>query len=51
MKAAPAYRGIRKDEIKEFPLEGGTLRLVTGEYKGEQGYQGKYVPVDFYDII
>lgn len=50
MKAAPAYHGISKDEIKEFPLEGGMLRLVIGEYKNHKGWQGKYLPLDFYDI-
>ena len=44
MKAAPAYHGISKDEIKEFSLEGGMLRLVIGEYKNHKGWQGKYLP-------
>ena len=51
MSAAPAYHGIMRDEIKEFPFEGGKLRLLTGEYKGEKGWQGKYVPLDYYDIL
>ncbi len=50
MTAAPAYHGISKDEIQEFKLDGGVLRLVTGNYNGHEGWQGKYVPVDFYDI-
>ncbi len=50
MKAAPAYRGILRDEIPEFPLEGGKLRLITGEYNGRKGWQGKYIPLDYYDI-
>lgn len=50
MVADPAYHGISVDEIKEFPLEGGKLRLVTGNYKDEIGWQGKYLPLDFYDI-
>lgn len=50
MAADPAYHGISVDEIKEFPLEGGKLRLVTGNYKDEIGWQGKYLPLDFYDI-
>ena len=50
MTAAPAYHGILRDEIQEFPLEGGTLRLITGEYEGHKGWQGKYVPLDYYDI-
>ncbi|NLV52759.1 MAG: pirin family protein [Bacteroidales bacterium] len=50
MKAAPAYHGITRDEIQEFPLEGGKLRLLTGEYLGHKGWQGKYLPLDYYDI-
>ena len=50
MVAAPTYHGISVDEIKEFPLEGGKLRLITGNYKDEIGWQGKYLPLDFYDI-
>lgn len=50
MTAAPAYHGITKDEIKEFPLEGGKLRLITGNYLGEKAWQGKYLPLDFYDL-
>ena len=50
MKAKPAYHGITKDEIKEIPLKGGILRLITGEYNGAEGWQGRYLPLDFYDI-
>ena len=50
MIASPAYHGISTDEIKEFPLEGGTLRLITGNYNNNEGWQGKYLPLDFYDI-
>ena len=50
MTAAPAYHGIMRDEIQEFPFEGGHLRLLTGVYKGHKGWQGKYIPLDYYDI-
>lgn len=50
MTASPAYHGISREEIKEFSLDGGKLRLVTGKYKDEEGWQGKYLPLDFYDI-
>ena len=50
MKAAPAYHGITNDEIMEYPLEGGRLRLVTGNYLDHEGWQGRYLPLDFYDI-
>ena len=50
MSAPPAYHSITNKEIKEFKLEGGKLRLITGKYKNEEGLQGKYLPLDFYDI-
>lgn len=50
MKAEPAYHGILRKEIQEFPFEGGRLRLIAGEYKGNKGWQGKYVPLDYYNI-
>lgn len=50
MAAPPAYHGILRDEIKEFTFEGGYLRLLAGEYMGNKGWQGKYLPLDYYDI-
>lgn len=50
MTAPPAYHGILRDEIQEFPFEGGKLRLLTGEYQGHKGWQGQYLPLDYYDI-
>lgn len=35
MSAPPAYHSITNKEIKEFKLEGGKLRLITGKYKNE----------------
>jgi len=48
--APPAYHGIMRDEIQEIPLEHGLLRLVAGNYKEYSGYQGKYLPLDYYDL-
>ena len=50
MAAPPAYHGILRVEIKEFTFEGGYLRLLAGEYMGNKGWQGKYLPLDYYDI-
>jgi hypothetical protein len=50
MSAPPAYHSISKREIKEFEFKGGRLRLITGKYEDEEGWQGKYLPLDFYDI-
>ena len=51
MTAEPFYHGIHNGHIQEFPLDGGKLRLITGNYKGSSGIQGKYCPLDYYDII
>lgn len=50
MEADPAYHSISKNDIQEIPLESGKLRLITGNYEGYSGIQGKYLPLDFYDI-
>lgn len=50
MTAPPAYHDILKKEIQEFKFDGGKLHLITGEYQGHKGWQGKYLPLDYYDI-
>lgn len=50
MTAAPFYHGIINSEIQEFPLTAGKLRLIAGNFEGHAGIQGKYLPLDFYDI-
>jgi redox-sensitive bicupin YhaK (pirin superfamily) len=47
---APAYHSIKNDEIKEFLLEAGKLRLLAGEYQGQKGFMSSYLPLDYYDI-
>ncbi len=47
----PEYHSIKKDEIEEISIEGGTLRLISGSYKGRKGFTGKYSPLDYYHII
>jgi redox-sensitive bicupin YhaK (pirin superfamily) len=48
--SSPEYHSIKKDEIKAIPFEGGVLRLISGTYKEHEGFQGKYLPLDYYDI-
>lgn len=48
--AAPEYRSIKADEIKEVDFAGGKIRVLTGKYKDYQSYQGKYLPLNYYDI-
>ena len=51
MTAQPFYHGVINDEVLEFKLESGKLRLLAGNYDGHSGIQGKYLPLDFYDIF
>lgn len=51
MNAEPFYHGVVNSEIQEFPLEKGKLRLLAGNYEGHSGIQGKYLPLDYYDIL
>ncbi len=50
MTAEPFYHGVVNGEIQEFALKAGTLRLIAGNYQGHAGIQGKYLPLDYYDI-
>lgn len=49
--APPEYNSIKKEEIKEIPIDGGILRLISGQYKEHKGFMGKYLPMDYYHII
>ena len=44
------YHGVINEEIEEIPIEGGKLRLLCGNYGEYSGIQGKYLPLDYYDI-
>lgn len=50
MRATPFYHSVTHDEVKTFQFPGGMLRLMAGSYQNEQGIQGRYLPLDFYDI-
>lgn len=46
----PEYHSIKHDEIEEIELDHGKLRLLAGTYGTHSGYQGKYLPLDYYDV-
>ena len=48
--SSPAYHKIKREEIEAIPIEGGVLRLISGTYQGHAGFQGKHLPLDYYDI-
>lgn len=48
--AKPEYKSIKNNEMEIIDIEGGTLKLISGQYKEYTGHTGKYLPLDFYDI-
>lgn len=46
----PEYHSIKNDQIQEFELENGKLRLLAGNYKEFKGFQSKYLKFNYYDI-
>lgn len=47
---APEYHAIKNKDIEEIEIDGGKLRLLAGNYKGNKGYQSKHLPLNYYDI-
>ena len=46
----PGYHSLKKEEIPEILVEGGIVRIISGIYKGMEGFQGKHLPLDYYHI-
>lgn len=46
----PDYKAIKHHEIMEISFPGGRLRLLAGHYGEHSGFQGKHLPLDYYDI-
>lgn len=46
----PEYHPIKKAHIQNINLGGGILKLIAGRYGELKGHEGKYQPLDFYQI-
>lgn len=46
----PAYHHIKREDIPEVAIDGGKVRVLAGAFKGVAGFQGCYVPLDYYDV-
>lgn len=46
----PSYHSIKNHEIREFSFDGVKLRLLAGTFGSGQGYMGRHLPLDYYDI-
>lgn len=49
--ARPAYHAVKKSMIEDIPIQGGTLRLLAGDYEGHRGFQSSYLHLDYFDIL
>ena len=47
---APAYHSVKNAEIPEISFDGGSLRVLAGDYQGVKGHQSRYLPLDYFDI-
>ncbi len=48
--AQPGYQSILESDMPVMDIDGGTLRLISGEYKGLKAFEGKYHKLDFFAI-
>lgn len=48
--APPSHHAIRREDIAEVELAGGRLRVLAGRYGDVTGFEGEYLPLDYYDV-
>jgi len=46
----PRYQSLGKQQIPAVELEGGTLRVIAGEYRGARGPAKTFTPVNLFDV-
>jgi len=47
----PAYRDIKKEDVSVVTEENATIRIISGNYKGQKGaVNGDYVAVQYLDV-
>jgi redox-sensitive bicupin YhaK (pirin superfamily) len=47
---APRYQDLSKETIPSVPAEGGTVRVIAGEYGGVKGPAQTFTPVNLFDV-
>lgn len=46
----PEYYNIREEDIPQLDLDGGYLRVISGDYKDIHAFQAKHSPLKFYHL-
>ncbi len=49
-RTAPGYQAITRDLIPEVALDGGTARIIAGDYAGTKGPARSFTPVNLWDV-
>lgn len=49
-KAAPRYQGLRDAIIPGVALDGGSLRVIAGEFAGKKGPAKTFTPINLWDL-
>lgn len=49
----PGYHALKADEmgLVELPNDGGTVRVIAGEYEGVRGPARPFSPIEMYDVL
>jgi redox-sensitive bicupin YhaK (pirin superfamily) len=48
--AKPKYQGIKKEQIPEVPLSGGSVRVIAGQFNEAKGPASTFTPVNLWDV-
>lgn len=48
--SAPRYQNLQKEQIPVVDLEGGSLRVIAGEWNGVRGPAKTFTPVHLFDV-
>lgn len=47
----PRYQSMNKEDFPVVELENGILKVVAGEYEGQQGPAQTYTPINIYEVF
>lgn len=47
----PKYQEITRNDILEVPIEGGSVKIIAGQFRGTKGPATTFSPVELYRII
>jgi hypothetical protein len=46
----PRYQAITRAQIPEVPFDGGSARIIAGEFRGNKGPAATFTPINLWDV-